>query len=78
MYQLQDVSIFKNDSTTRISVHADLDLEDIFSEYHGTIILGDRDAVDKNGAPYAQNIGVQFEFLLLKAIQEFKTVVDLL
>ena len=50
----------------------------MFPEYHGNIVLGDCDAVDENSARCAQNIGVQFEFLLLKAIQELKTEVHLL
>ena len=76
-YQLRDISIFKNDGTTRIGVFAD-ELDDMFPEYHGNIVQGDGGAVDENGAPRAQNIGVQFEFLLLKSIQELKTEVDLL
>ena len=48
----------------------------MFPEYHGNIVRGDRDAVDETGTPCAQTIGVQFEFLLLKAIQELKTEVD--
>ena len=76
-YQLQDIGIFKNNGKTRIGVFAD-ELEDTFPEYNGNIVIGERDAVDKDGNVCPQNISVQFEFLLLKAIQELKTEVDLL
>ena len=76
-YQFKDIGRFKNDGTTRIGVFAD-ELEDTFPEYHGNIVLGDHNAVDANGALCAQNIGIQFEFVLVKAIQELKTEVDIL
>ena len=53
------------------------ELEDTL-EYKGSIVLGDRDAVDTEGTVCPQNIGVQFEFLLLKAIQELKTEISVL
>ena len=76
-YQLKDIGIFKNNGTTRIGVFSD-ELEDTFPEYKGNIVLGDRDAVDADGNVCPQNIGVQFEFLLLKAIQELKAEIDIL
>ena len=76
-YELKDIGIFKNNGTTRIGVFAD-ELEDTFPKYKGNVVLGDRDAVDDKGEVCPQNIGIQFEFLLLKAIQELKSEVDVL
>ena len=76
-YELKDIGIFKNDGTTRIGVFAD-ELEDTFPEYKGNVVLGNRDAVDNKGEVCPQNIGIQFEFLLLKAIQELKMEIDFL
>ena len=41
-------------------------------------MLNDCDAVHTEDTVCPQNIGVEFEFLLLKAIQELKTEIDVL
>ena len=73
-YQL---SIFKNDGMTHKGLFAD-ELEEMFPEYKGNIVLGDRDAVNVEGTMCPQNTWFQFKFLLLKAIHELKTEVNIL
>ena len=64
-YQIIHIGIFKNDGRTGIGVLSH-ELDDMLPEYQGCIVLE------------AQHIGVQLEFLLLKAIQELKTEIDIL
>ena len=44
------------------------ELEEMFPEYKGNIVLGDRDAVNVEGTMCPQNTWFQFKFLLLKAL----------
>ena len=72
-----EIGIFKDDGTTRIGVSADK-LEDTFPEYKGNILWGEHDAFNVEGTLCPQNIGVQFQFLLWKAMQELKIDIDIL
>ena len=76
-YQLKDIGVFKNYGTTRIGGFAD-ELKDAFPEYKGNIVCGNRHATHADSNVCPQNIGVQFEFSLLNAIQERKTEADIL